>query len=96
MSKIFTNICGGAVATTTCIVAYRLGLGEHLSPMISGAILPLVPGVAFTNGIRDIGSGDYLSGTIRLLDAIWTFLCIAIGVGIVISLYQRVMGGDIL
>ena len=96
MSKIFTNICGGAVATLSCVVAYQLGLGENLSPMISGAILPLVPGVAFTNGIRDIGGGDYLSGTIRLLDAIWSFLCIAIGVGVVFGLYQRITGGVIL
>lgn len=96
MSKIFSNICGGVVATATCLLTYRLGLGENLSPMISGAIIPLVPGVAFTNGIRDIGDGDYLSGTVRLLDAMWSFLCIAIGVGIVFGLYQRLTGGAIL
>ena len=95
MSKIFTNICGGAVATLTCLLSYNLGLGENLSPMISGAIIPLVPGLAFTNGIRDIWDGDYLSGTVRLLDAIWTFLCIAIGVGLVFDLYQR-LGGAVL
>ena len=95
ISKMFTNICGGAVSTAVCLAAYHLGLGENLSPMISGAILPLVPGVAFTNGIRDIGDGDYLSGTVRLLDAMWTFLCIAIGVGIVFGLYQR-LGGTML
>lgn len=96
MSKIFSNICGGALVTILCIASYRLGFGQNLSHMISGAILPLVPGVAFTNGIRDIGGGDYLSGTVRLLDALWTFLCIAIGVGIVFGLYQRVTGGAIL
>lgn len=96
MSKIFTNICGGALATISCLIAYQLGFGDHLSPMISGAIIPLVPGVAFTNGIRDIGGGDYLSGTIRLLDAIWSFLCIAIGVGVAFGLYQRITGGVIL
>lgn len=92
ISKMFTNICGGAISTAVCLIAYHLGLGENLSPMISGAILPLVPGVAFTNGIRDIGDGDYLSGTVRLLDAMWTFLCIAIGVSLVFGLYQRFGG----
>lgn len=95
MSKIMSNICGGAIATATSLVLYRLGLGTHLSPMIGGAIIPLVPGVAFTNGIRDISGGDYLSGTVRLLDAIWVFLCIAIGVGTVFGIYQR-FGGAIL
>ena len=96
MSKIFTNICGGIVATTSCVIAHQFGLSEHLGPVISGAIIPLVPGVAFTNGIRDIGDGDYLSGTVRLLDAIWSFLCIAIGVGTVFGIYQRITGGVIL
>ncbi|MBR2895296.1 MAG: threonine/serine exporter family protein [Oscillospiraceae bacterium] len=96
MSKIVSNICGGSIVTACCIAIYQLGLGENLSPMISGAIIPLVPGVAFTNGIRDIGDGDYLSGTVRLLDAIFGFLCIAIGVGAVFGLYQRITGGAIL
>lgn len=96
MSKIFSNICGGAIVTILCLTSYRMGVGQDLGHMISGAILPLVPGVAFTNGIRDIGGGDYLSGTVRLLDAFWTILCVAIGVGIVFGLYQRVTGGAIL
>ena len=96
MSKIFANICGGALVTILCLLSYRLGPGHNLGHMISGSILPLVPGVAFTNGIRDIGGGDYLSGTVRLLDAFWTFLCIAIGVGIVFGFYQRITGGTIL
>lgn len=96
MSKIFANISSGALITILCLLSYRLGIGQNLSHMMSGAILPLVPGVAFTNGIRDIGGGDYLSGTVRLLDALWTFICIAIGVGIVFGLYQHITGGPIL
>ena len=96
VSKILANIGGGALITILCLASYRLSIGQNLGPMLSGAILPLVPGVAFTNGIRDIGGGDYLSGTVRLLDAFWTFLCIAIGVGVVFGLYQRFTGGAIL
>ena len=47
--------------------------------IIIGAIMPLVPGIAFTTSIRDIYNGDYLSGTIHLLDAIITAACIAVG-----------------
>ncbi len=96
MSRIFANICSGAIITLFCLLSYRFDLGQNLNHMISGAILPLVPGVAFTNGIRDIGGGDHLSGTIRLLEAFWTFLCIAIGVGVVFGFYQRITGGPIL
>lgn len=96
MSSILSNILGGAIISVICLLSYRLGFGENLSHMMSGGILPLVPGVAFTNGIRDIGSGDYHSGTVRLLDALWTFICIAIGVGAVFGIYQQITGGTIL
>jgi len=93
MSKIIVNLCGGALVTLVCIVGYNIGVGQNLSHMISGSIIPLVPGVAFTNGIRDIADGDYISGAVRLLDAIFVFLCIAIGVVLMFTVYQRVMGG---
>lgn len=96
MSKITKNICGGALVTLVCIVSYQLGLGENLSHMIIGSIIPLVPGVPFTNGIRDIADGDYISGAVRLLDAILIFLCVAIGVGIMFIIYHRVFGGVLL
>lgn len=96
MTKIMRNICGGALVTLICILSYRLGLGENISQMIIGSIIPLVPGVAFTNGIRDIADGDYISGVVRLLDAILVFLCIAIGVGVMFIVYHRIFGGILL
>lgn len=96
MSKITKNICGGALVTLICILSYRLGLGKNISHMIIGSIIPLVPGVAFTNGIRDIADGDYISGVVRLLDAILVFLCVAIGVGVMFIIYHRIFGGLLL
>lgn len=96
MSKITKNLCGGVMVTLICILSYRLGLGEDLSRMIIGSIMPLVPGVAFTNGIRDIADGDYISGAVRLLDAILVFLSVAIGVGVMFIVYHRVFGGILL
>lgn len=96
MSKITKNICGSALVTLICILNYRIGLGENLSHMIIGSIIPLVPGVPFTNGIRDIADGDYISGAIRLLDAILVFVCVAVGVGVMFLIYHRVFGGILL
>lgn len=96
ISKITKNICGGLMVTLICILSYRMGLGENLSRMIIGSIMPLVPGVAFTNGIRDIADGDYISGAVRLLDAILVFLSVAIGVGVMFLVYHRVFGGILL
>ena len=96
MSKIVANLLGGALVTLSCILLYRVGLGRDMNHMIIGAIIPLVPGVPFTNGIRDIANGDYISGAVRLLDAILVFLCIAIGVGVMFTVYRRVTGGVML
>ena len=78
------------------IICYKAGFGHSLSHMIIGSIIPLVPGLNFTNGIRDIADGDYISGSVRLLDAILVFLSIAIGVGLVLTIYRHIWGGTLL
>lgn len=50
--------------------------------VIIASIMPLVPGVAITNAIRDTLQGDYISGSARILEAFVTAAAIAIGVGI--------------
>lgn len=93
LSKIVGNIGGGALVTFVCGFCYLLGFGNHLNFMIIGSIMPLIPGVAFTNGIRDIADGDYISGSVRMLDAMLVFFGIAIGVGMAISLLTALTGG---
>ncbi len=93
LSRIMAHILGGAMVTAICLTARHFGLGERLNPMIIGAIIPLVPGVSFTNGIRDIADGDYISGSVRLLDAILVIVSVAIGVGIVLTAVGRLGGG---
>lgn len=96
MSRMIGNVLGGVLASAACVALYDLGLGDDLSHMIIGAIIPLIPGIPFTNGIRDLADGDYISGSVRLLDALVTFLCIATGVGVVIALYHSMTGGGLL
>ena len=92
LSRIVGTASGGLLATLICFGMYRLGLGEHLSNMIIGAIIPLIPGVAFTNGIRDMANEDYIAGTTRLLDAMLTFFCIAFGVALAFMLDDNIFG----
>ncbi|MCC8152612.1 MAG: threonine/serine exporter family protein [Lachnospiraceae bacterium] len=95
LSRITENICGGALATLLCLLCYRIGLGHNLGAMVVGSIIPLVPGVAFTNSIRDIADRNYISGIVRMVDAILVFVCIAIGVGVVFMLCQQFGGGGV-
>ena len=92
LSRIAGNITGGLLATALCGVMYQLGLGTHLSNMIIGAIIPLIPGVPFTNGIRDLAHEDYIAGVTRLLDAMLVFFCIALGVALAFILDAAIYG----
>lgn len=58
--------------------------------------MPLIPGVAFTNAIREIADADYISGTVRMMDALVGFLSIAIGVGMGTVLLHHLVGGIVL
>ena len=73
-----------------------VGSTGSINFMIIGSIMPLIPGVAFTNAIRDIADGDYISGSVRMLDALLVFFSIAIGVGMAFSFISRVTGGALL
>lgn len=93
-SKVIVNILGGAFITvlTLCAINF-LPFPLRMDKLISGAIMPLVPGIAFTNAIRDIADSDILSGTVRMVDAVLVFVYIAVGAGTVLSIYNSLMGG---
>lgn len=94
-SKVLVNIIGGAFATLLCIFFHRIGLGSNLGNMMVGSLIPLIPGVPFTNGIRDIANEDYIAGATRLMDALLVFLGISVGVCIVFLLYGYIGGSQI-
>lgn len=88
LSKVLINIAGACLVTGGCILFYNIGLIQHFDNAVMGAVIPLVPGVAFMNGVRDIADGDFISGGIRILEAIMIIICIAAGVGIALRLWQ--------
>ena len=94
-SKVTANILGGALVTAICIAFYHTGIC-HLGNIIIGAIIPLIPGVSFTNGIRDVANEDYIAGATRLMDALMSFLCIALGVSLSFLIDSHIEGEMIL
>ena len=88
ISRFLKNVFASAfVSTCTCLlVLTRLPIFQD--KIIIGAIMPLVPGITFTTSIRDFHNGDYLSGTIHLIDALLTALCIAVGIIIPMAIFE--------
>lgn len=95
-SKFILNIIGSAIVTAGGLLLSMAGMGIWVDKVIIGGIIPLVPGVSMTMAIRDLFGGDYLSGSIRLIDALLTAMCIAIGVGGAIRAFQFLTGGAVL
>ena len=73
-------------------VSELVKVADNLSRRRVGALMVLTPGVALTMGIRDIINSDYLSGTIRLVDALLVAGCLAVGVTLGYTLLSTVTG----
>ena len=69
-----------------------LGIG-NLDVILIGAITPLLPGLSFTNAIRDTVMGDLVSGTVRIVETLLIAVAIAAGIGTVLAVYVNVLGG---
>ncbi len=85
MFHFMISLTGGAVVAT---VAALLSDFVNIDKVIVGGIMPLLPGLAMTNAIRDTMKGDLVSGTSRLMEALLRAVGIATGVGIVLSVYS--------
>jgi uncharacterized membrane protein YjjP (DUF1212 family) len=55
--------------------------------IIIGGLMPMVPGVAITNAIRDIIAGDLVSGMSRGLEAALSSVAMAMGVVLILAIH---------
>ncbi|MFO7275146.1 MAG: threonine/serine exporter family protein [Bacillota bacterium] len=84
-----TDLISGANAVFCATVLHRW-LGVPVGPVVAGGIMILVPGIAFTNALRDAIAGDLVSATARGLEAFIKVTALAVGVGAALFL----VGGD--
>lgn len=97
LSKLVKNMLGGAfVAFAAFSIAQIPALVSiDIGKIVIGGIMPLIPGVAFVNSIRDIANTDFLSGTIRMLDTIMVFIYLAVGASFVLAVGNAFIGGNL-
>lgn len=69
------SFVGGLLASS--FVA--LGLAYHADLIAIGNIMLLIPGIALTNAIRDMFSGDLISGLLRFAEALMLAATVAFG-----------------
>lgn len=73
------------------VLNWLLPFEFHQDAIIIACIMPLVPGVAITNAVRDTLNGDYVSGAARAVEAFIKALSIALGVGLSLILLGGVL-----
>lgn len=84
---------GFLAAALTILGATLLGRG-HISLIIWSIMMPMLPGLAFTNGIRDSMHGDMVSGGARISDAVMRAVVLAAGAGVAMWVYIQ-LGGNV-
>lgn len=93
VNDFFVNVIGGIITSIIALIFCSAFKVLSLDKIIIGSIMPLVPGVALINSIRDTIEGDLVSGLARALEATLIALAIAVGTGIVMKLWAFIFGG---
>ena len=82
MNSILLNTICSALMALSVVGMHALGFGQHPDKIVIGNIMLLIPGIALTNSIRDMFSGDTISGLLRFTEALILSIFIAWGFAI--------------
>lgn len=88
----FSSLVASLLIATAGVLLTQVGFLDTPRMLIVGSIMPLLPGVSFIKGIRDLISGDLMSGVARAFDSGMTAISIACGVGLILNIWLRVGG----
>ena len=86
-NSFFINCIGGALASFIALISKYIGFADNIDKIVVGSLMLLVPGLIITNAIRDTIAGDIASGISRACEAFLIAIAIAVGNGIVFSLW---------
>lgn len=75
-------LCSLFIGFGVMLIRFISGNTSSLEPIIIGCIMPLLPGVAFTNAVRDVIGDELLSGIARGAEALIIAVAIASGIGV--------------
>lgn len=80
-NTFFKTIVSAFVMTVVAHLTRLIGLADNTDAVIIGALMILVPGLLFTNAMRDIIFGDTNSGINRIVQVLLIAAAIALGTG---------------
>ena len=97
MGKLEANlfvktIIAAFLSALMAIGLVQTGLGQNSNYITIGALMTLVPGLVFTNFLRDLMAGDLVAGLLKLVEALLTAGAIAIGTFIAMAVAAGLWG----
>ena len=90
MNAVVSQFLGSFFSGILICILCRLFPSLHMARIMIGDIMLLVPGVAFTNSIRDVLLGDTLSGIVRFVEALLLAAVLTGGFLAAILLFGRI------
>lgn len=88
----FKSMIGAAISALLALGLTHVGLGQHSEKIIIGALMALVPGIIFTNAIRDVMAGDMVAGISKIADALLTGVSVALGTAFALGITRFLWG----
>ena len=85
MNDFINNVIASMLLAILSIFSKKVFLVIDVNVVVISGIMLLIPGLAFTNAIRDTIAGDYLSGVSRVMETLVCACAIALGVMVVFS-----------
>lgn len=82
VNRFFRTAVAGFIMAYPAYVMAGLGIIQNPDMAIVGAIMPLIPGLLFTNAMRDIFYGDTISAMNRMLQVLLLATAIALGASV--------------
>ena len=79
LNALAHTVISSLAAGLLCLLTAKLGFACHLDKVMIGGIMLMIPGLAFGASIRELLCGDIIAGSLRMIQALLTAVCIAVG-----------------
>ena len=90
-NRVFAKFVSSLAATALSYLALRCGIVDGVDEIIIGNIMVLIPGIGLTNALRDLFTGDSITGILRSIEAFLVAIAIAAGYFV----FVIIMGGAV-
>jgi len=92
VNQFFSTICSSFFMSLAAYAMSAAGITRNTDAVVIGALMLLVPGLLFTNAMRDIIFGDTNSGTNRIVQVLLIAAALALGTGAAWNLADTLWG----